>query len=873
MSYKRLKKHRFLKNYSNSEDNIEIETLDASVQTEDFKEDENISIPVYHTSAEDSVEITLEQHLNAAIHVLKYLGTTSNAVIKYKKSSKSITGFCDANWAQDVNDRKSQSGFCFILANGVVSWESKKQKVVATSSAEAEYIALTESAKEALYLSYILEELGFRTTEPIIIHTDSQSAQQMAKFGAHHSRTKHIHYKYHFIKDTIERGLVELKYLPSESMVADFFTKPVPKPKHYYCYKFLLLKLFVSIDSKDGSDLTEDSKSFSSESVLETFEDNSTDLTKGNIESKLKNWIFTNIRTLTQKSIDDILMVLRSEGYTSLPICAKTFLGTSAVQTEKTIMKCSDDTLGEFKYFGIFSNLSTIIDPRQFHGNEIDLLIHVDGMEIFNKSKKGFWTIMGKVFSRTYNSKPFLIALFFGNSKPYSAREFLAEFVAEANELNERGVYIQNTRFQLKVLAFSCDMPARAFLKCCKGHTGFYSCERCTVKGETVDRTRVFNDTNCKERTLESFKEKANPEHHTNKEISPLLDINNFDLIKFVLLDEMHMLYLGVSKYLIQNCITKKSSSLLSPESITVLQQSLFKISNDVSKEFQRKTFHLHDIKNWKATQFKFFLLYAGGVVLKNVMKTQHYKQFLILYTACRILSSKSLATMKTDYAKLILKTYVELMPNLYGLSSLTMNFHNLIHIADDVHNMHAPISSFSAFEFENSIGFIKSIIKSPNNPISQINRKLQVFHSENSSSHMPLLFPIGNSSKFTLGKVLRYYDNKVQFSFININQSVITPFHPDNVCLLKNRKIFLVSEIFSTKQSDHTWRKIFFKGKVFNDVQDFFDYPTTSSNIGVYKVGNLNNKHVQISISLFDVKCIHTTIDDVTVVITLLHQ
>ncbi|XP_075167579.1 uncharacterized protein LOC142239679 [Haematobia irritans] len=664
MSYKRLKKHRFLKNYSNSEDNIEIETLDASVQTEDFKEDENISIPVSHTSTEDS---------------------------------------------------------------------------------------------------------------------------------------------------------------------------------------------------KDGSDLTEDSKSFSSESVLETFEDNSTDLTKGNIESKLKNWIFTNIRTVTQKSIDDILMVLRSEGYTSLPICAKTFLGTSAVQTEKTIMKCSDDTLGD---------LSTIIDPRQFHGNEIDLLIHVDGMEIFNKSKKGFWTIMGKVFSRTYNSKPFLIALFVGNSKPYSAREFLAEFVAEANELNERGVYIQNTRFQFKVLAFSCDMPARAFLKCCKGHTGFYACERCTVKGETVDRTRVFNDTNCKERTLESFKEKANPEHHTNKEISPLLDINNFDLIKFVLLDEMHMLYLGVSKYLIQNCITKKSSSLLSPESITVLQQSLFKISNDVSKEFQRKTFHLHDIKNWKATQFRFFLLYAGGVVLKNVMKTQHYKHFLILYTSCRILSSKSLATMKTDYAKLILKTYVELMPNLYGLSSLTMNFHNLIHIADDVRNMHAPISSFSAFEFENSIGFIKSIIKSPNNPISQINRKLQVFHSENSSSHMPLLFPIGNSSKFTLGKVLRYYDNKVQFSFININQSVITPFHPDNVCLLKNRKIFLVSEIFSTKQSDHTWRKIFFKGKVFNDVQDFSDYPTASSNIGVYKVGNLNNKHVQISISLFDVKCIHAT-----VVITLLHQ
>ncbi|XP_059223057.1 uncharacterized protein LOC131996890 [Stomoxys calcitrans] len=108
-----------------------------------------------------------KQHLNAAFQVLKYLSTTSNAVITYKKTSKPIIGFCDASWAQDVNNRKSQSGFCFVLANSVVSWESKKQKVVATSSAEAEYIALTESAKEASYLNYILEELGFSKEEPI----------------------------------------------------------------------------------------------------------------------------------------------------------------------------------------------------------------------------------------------------------------------------------------------------------------------------------------------------------------------------------------------------------------------------------------------------------------------------------------------------------------------------------------------------------------------------------------------------------------------------------------------------------------------------------------------------------------------------------
>lgn len=177
-----------------------------------------------------------KQHYSAALQVVRYLSTTRNAVISYKKTSAPIEGFCDANWAQDVNDRKSQSGFCFILAGGVISWESKKQKVVATSSAEAEYVALTEAAKEASYLSYLLAEIGFPNEESIIINTDSQSAQKMAEFGAHHSRTKHIHYKYHFIKEKIQDGTVKLSYLSTKEMIADALTKPVPKPKHIFCF-------------------------------------------------------------------------------------------------------------------------------------------------------------------------------------------------------------------------------------------------------------------------------------------------------------------------------------------------------------------------------------------------------------------------------------------------------------------------------------------------------------------------------------------------------------------------------------------------------------------------------------------------------------
>lgn len=176
-----------------------------------------------------------KQHWNLALKVVRYLATTINQKLEYKKTGKPLVGFVDANWAQDVNDRRSQSGFYFILAGAAISWESRKQKVVAMSSAEAEYIALTEAAKEASYFKYIFEELNIGKKDPITIFSDSQSAQHMAKFGSHHHRTKHIHYKYHFIRETVENGVVNIKYVPTQNMPADFLTKPVPKPKHEYC--------------------------------------------------------------------------------------------------------------------------------------------------------------------------------------------------------------------------------------------------------------------------------------------------------------------------------------------------------------------------------------------------------------------------------------------------------------------------------------------------------------------------------------------------------------------------------------------------------------------------------------------------------------
>lgn len=105
---------------------------------------------------------------------------------------------------------------------------------MATSSAEAEYIALANAAKEATYLSYLLEEIYY-SSQPTTIFNDSQSAQHLVKFEGHHSRTKHIHYRYHYIRDAVDQGTVKLQYLATGEMPADVLTKAVPKIKHYFC--------------------------------------------------------------------------------------------------------------------------------------------------------------------------------------------------------------------------------------------------------------------------------------------------------------------------------------------------------------------------------------------------------------------------------------------------------------------------------------------------------------------------------------------------------------------------------------------------------------------------------------------------------------
>ena len=170
-------------------------------------------------------------HLTAAKRVLRYLKGTSDLVLKFQQSEKGccLVGYSDADWAGDHDDRHSTTGNLFQLAGGPVSWLSKKQSVVALSTSEAEYVALSTCAQEAIWLRRLLDGLKASPSGPTVIMEDNQGAIAIAKNPVAHTRTKHIDIRFHFIREAVQNGSIELRYCPSEEMVADLLTKPLSK--------------------------------------------------------------------------------------------------------------------------------------------------------------------------------------------------------------------------------------------------------------------------------------------------------------------------------------------------------------------------------------------------------------------------------------------------------------------------------------------------------------------------------------------------------------------------------------------------------------------------------------------------------------------
>lgn len=169
-----------------------------------------------------------EVHWSAAKRILRYIqGTTELGILYKNEEMVDLIAFTDSDFAGDLNDRKSTSGYVFMLGKGAVSWSSKKQPVVALSTTEAEYIAAASCACQSIWLRKLLENLGHIGEKSSVINCDNSSTIQLSKNSVFHGKSKHIDVKFHFLRDLVNEGSVLLKYCKSEEQLADIMTKPI----------------------------------------------------------------------------------------------------------------------------------------------------------------------------------------------------------------------------------------------------------------------------------------------------------------------------------------------------------------------------------------------------------------------------------------------------------------------------------------------------------------------------------------------------------------------------------------------------------------------------------------------------------------------
>lgn len=170
-------------------------------------------------------------HVLVAKRVLKYLqGTKAKGILLGPRGHILLEGYCDANYGNCELTRRSTTGYVFTFNGSLISWQTKLQKTVATSTTEAEYMAAAGAAKEALYLRKILIDLGFGPY-CVTIHCDNQGAVNLTKNALTVSRTKHVDIAHHFVRNRISRGEMNVCYIRTTEQMADFLTKALGPAK------------------------------------------------------------------------------------------------------------------------------------------------------------------------------------------------------------------------------------------------------------------------------------------------------------------------------------------------------------------------------------------------------------------------------------------------------------------------------------------------------------------------------------------------------------------------------------------------------------------------------------------------------------------
>ena len=310
---------------------------------------------------------------------------------------------------------------------------------------------------------------------------------------------------------------------------------------------------------------------------------------------------------ISRIALSKLLVVLKKYG-NFLPKDARTLLKIPS--NISALKNCKDD----FIYFGIEAGLLNLLSQNIELSSLscLKLIANIDGLPIFKSTGAQVWPI-----SLNLNGLVFLVALYYGYQKPSPVEEYLEELLNELTVMTREGVQIFGKQYEVKLKCFVCDVPARSYLKGTINHTGYYSCERCTIKGEWASRV-VFNELGDQEpRTDEKFQNYQYPQHQNFA--SPLINAG----IKCI--EQFSLVCLGVVKRIVSFLKSGPRICKLLCQQLEVISEQLVSFNGLFPSEFSRQPRSLFESDRWKATEFRQFLLCTGPIVFKDFLQIEMY--------------------------------------------------------------------------------------------------------------------------------------------------------------------------------------------------------------------------------------------------------
>ncbi|KAM7293416.1 uncharacterized protein ISCGN_026546 [Ixodes scapularis] len=558
----------------------------------------------------------------------------------------------------------------------------------------------------------------------------------------------------------------------------------------------------------DTSDDTEDEATIDSAS-------------RPSLQERLRGWVGRH--NVTHAAVNDLLFVLKDED-PSLPADARTLLETPRQCPIRQLSK------GEYVHFGLKAGLikclsSGLVIPN---ADTLHLTVNVDGLPLFDNSSQQFWPILAMV-SETRDQGPFPVGVFSWTKKPANVQEYLEEFVKELNQAQQEGVECLGKKWHVAIRAVVCDYPARVFVKCTKGHTAHYGCDKCVQYGVWKHRM-TFPETKAELRTDDSFSAMKQEEHHTG--VSPFSSLG-IGMISCFPIDYMHMILLGVVRKFIKYWATGPFTVRRSASQLDIISGRISMLRPHTPSDFSRKLRTLQVRDRWKATESRLFLLYACPVVLKGILTKESFQHFMALHVAIRLLCTKDCSAELVTYADQLLNYFAEKAssPALYGETVDVYNVHGLVHLAEDVRRL-GCLDSFSSFPFENYLGIIKKKLRSGNRPLAQVFKRMAELSSAGTTRRNKDGELRGEHCE---GPVPPAFEDARQFQEVFHRDHSLRRVQGDNCVLLSNNTSAIIDNILSYEGV------IYIVGRLFGSAADLYTFPCKSSLLGVTAVSCLS--------------------------------